>query len=125
MADLNASIKTAEQAVSEATKAKKTLEDEIIDAQPSDSQFGLVRDRYRAADKAYQDARKAVLTSEDFTTRLAAAKESDDPAPAVLALKKEFDAMPEIAGPADQVAGHQGDLRSVADQTLGGRSQVG
>ena len=55
----------------EASKARKALEDEIVDAQSADSDFGKVRDQFKAADKKYQDARKAVLDSDDFKDRLA------------------------------------------------------
>src|SRR5208337_2090863 len=76
---LNTSITAAKQAVTEATKAKKTLEDGIVDAQPSGSEFGKVRDQYRAADKAYQGARKAVLDSDDYKAKHEAAQSSEDP----------------------------------------------
>ena len=97
--DVSAQIKTAQQAVDEATKSLKALEDEIIDGQAADSAFGKLRDEFRSADKKYQEARKSVLETAEFSDRLAKARELDDAANAVLALKKEFDDMPEIAEP--------------------------
>ena len=46
------------------------MEDEIIDAQPADSDFGKVRDEFKAADKKYQDARKSVLETDDYKDQL-------------------------------------------------------
>ncbi len=97
LARLNDSIKAAQQALDEATKARKAVEDEIVDSQSAASDFGKVRDGFRAADKKYQDARKAVLDSDDYKDRLAKARESEESATAVLALKKEVDEMPEIS----------------------------
>jgi septal ring factor EnvC (AmiA/AmiB activator) len=97
LADLNAQIKAAEKEVSEAARALKAVEDETIDGQAADSDFGKLRDEYRAADKKYQDARQAVLNSDQYKARLAKARDSDDTATAVSALKKEFDEMPEIS----------------------------
>ena len=99
MTELNDSMKAAQKEVDEATKALRTAEDEIVDGQSAESDFGKVRDQFRAADKKYQDARKSVLESPDFKERLTQARESDESATAVLALKKEFDEMPEIAEP--------------------------
>jgi chromosome segregation ATPase len=96
--DLNARIKAAQQEVDEAAKALKSAEDEIVDAQPADSEFGKIRDEFRAADKKYQDARTSLLENDVYKDRLAKARESDN-ADAVLTLKKEFDELPEIAGP--------------------------
>ncbi len=100
--ELNGSIKEAQHAVDEAAKALKTLEDEIINAQSADSDFGKARDAFRAAQQKYADARKSVLESDDFKERLAKAREteeSDESSTAVADLRKEFQNMPEIADP--------------------------
>ena len=47
-------------------------EDEIIDAQATDSAFGKLRDEFRAAEKNYQDARTSVVESDDFKAKLQA-----------------------------------------------------
>ena len=99
LAGLNASIKDAQKAVDDATKSLKTVEAAIIDGQSADSDFGKVRDQYRAADQKYLDARKAVKESDEYKSREKEASDADDPAEAVMALKKEFDDMPEISGP--------------------------
>ncbi len=99
LAGLSESIKAAQKEVEEATKALRAQEDEIIDAQATDSAFGKLRDEFRAAEKNYQDARTSVVESDDFKAKLQAARNSDESATAVLALKKEFDAMPEIVNP--------------------------
>ena len=99
LAELNNSIKEAQHALTTRPKARRTLEDQIVAAQAADSDFGKLRDALRAADQKYQEARKSVLQSDDFKERLAQAHESDEAATAVLALKKEFEAMPEIAEP--------------------------
>jgi hypothetical protein len=97
--ELNAAIRAAQQARDEAVKARKTIEDEIIDAQSPVSDFGKVRDRCRAADKAYQAAQKAVKDTDEFKPKLEAVRAADDDnrAQALLALSDEFYAMPEIA----------------------------
>ena len=92
-------MEAAQKDVDEATKALKTLEEEIIDGQAASSDFGKLRDEFRAAEKKYQDARKSVLDSDDFKDPAGSARKADDSATAVPALKKEFDAMPEIADP--------------------------
>jgi hypothetical protein len=97
VAEANEAVHTAQKAVDEATKALKKIEDDTIDGQSADSDFGKARDVYRAADKKYQDARKTLLEDESFKDRLAKARELDDPQPALMALHKEFDETPAIA----------------------------
>ena len=99
LVELNEALKAAQKDVDEATAALKAVEDQIIDGQSADSDFGKLRDQFRAAEKKYQDARKAVLDSDDFKAKLEAARNSDERAEAIMALKKEFDALPEIADP--------------------------
>ena len=97
IAEANEAIHAAQKDADDAAKALKKVEDDTIDAQAADSDFGKARDAYRDSEKKYQDARKSVLDDQSFKDRLAAAKESDDSATALLALHKEFDEMPVIA----------------------------
>ncbi len=97
VAKLGTAVKAAQQEVDVATKTLKTLEEEVVSGQSTASEFGKVREELREADTKYQDARKSVLESDSFKDRLAKARESGEPATVVLALKKEFYAMPEIA----------------------------
>lgn len=97
VAAANDAFRAAQKDVDDANKALKKIEDDTIDAQPAESDFGKARDAYRGAEKKYQDARKSVLEDESFKARLAAAREADDSATALLALHKEFDEMPVIA----------------------------
>jgi DNA repair exonuclease SbcCD ATPase subunit len=114
--ELNTSITAAKQAVVDATKAKKALEDALVDSQPSDSDFGKARDQFRAADKDYQAAQKTVKASPEFLAKLEAARGAEDSerVTAISNLKKEFDAMPEIAGPRTAVQ----DAKAVYDPLL-------
>jgi hypothetical protein len=97
VAAANEAVRAAQKEVDDATKALKKTEDETVDAQAADSDFGKARDSYRAAEKKYQDARKSVLDDESFKARLTAAREADDSATALMALHKEFDELPVIA----------------------------
>ncbi len=97
VATANEAVRAAQKEIDEANKALRKIEDETIDGQTADSDFGKTRDAFRAAQKKYQDARNSVLNDETFKTRLAEAKESEDRGTALLALKKEFDEMPVIA----------------------------
>ncbi len=97
IAEANEAIRAAQKDVDDANKALKKVEDDTIDAQAADSDVGKARDAYRDAEKKYQDARKSVIDDQSFKDRLAAAKEADDSASALLALHKEFDEMPIIS----------------------------
>jgi len=98
VAKLGTAVKAAQQEVDVATKTLKTREEQVVSGQSTASDFGKAREELRETDTKYQDARKSVLESDSFKDRLAKAQESDEPATVVLALKKEFYAMPEIAG---------------------------
>ena len=97
IAEANEAIHAAQKDVDDAVKALKKVEDDTVDAQAAESDVGKARDAFRDTEKKYQEARKSVIDDQSFKDRLAAAKEADDSASALLALHKEFDEMPIIA----------------------------
>jgi hypothetical protein len=95
--EANDAVHAAQKEVDAALKDLKKIEDDTIDAEPGDSPLGKARDAYRAAERKYHQAQTAALADPTYKERYAEAKEADDGAASLVALRKELDATPSVA----------------------------
>jgi chromosome segregation ATPase len=107
LAELIHAIEPAKRVLDKATTARKTLEDQIMDAQPADSDMGKIWGELRAAKKNYQDAVKSLQECDnikDYKAKVHALlmleykgdRWHSDTRLAWDALRREYFAMPEV-----------------------------